>query len=187
MTIQEKLYTIDEFWEIAHLPENDEKRLELVEGVIVEMPPAGGEHGELGGNLFGFIWTHVRQNKLGHVTAAETGYVLFINNDGKDTVRAPDVGYISYERMPERLPPTYIPLPPDLAIEVVSPNDKPVDIENKVNDYLRAGVRMFIFVYPATKSVYVFKGSEVARLSADDKLDFGDVLPGLSLRVSEIF
>ncbi|MBI1259561.1 MAG: hypothetical protein GC204_19000 [Chloroflexi bacterium] len=80
-----------------------------------------------------------------------------------------------------------MPLPPDLAIEVVSPNDKPIEIENKVKDYLRAGVRLFVFVYPATRSVYVFKGGEVARLSTDDTLDFSAVLPGFSLKVNEIF
>ena len=187
MTIQEKLYTIDEFWEIAHLPENDGKRLELVEGVIVEMPPAGGEHGELGGNLFGFVWTHVRQQKLGHMTAAETGYILFKNDTGKDTVRAPDIGFISYQRMPDRLPSTYVPLPPDLAIEIVSPNDRSDEIEKKVTDYLRAGVRLFVFVYSVPQSVYVYQKGEVARLRWDDVIDFSAVLPDFSLRISDIF
>ena len=187
MTIQEKLYSIDEFWEIAHLAENDEKRLELVEGVIYEIPPAGGEHGEIGANLLITIGSHIQQQQLGHVTAAETGYILFTNDDGKDTVRAPDVGYISYERMPDRLAPTYIPLPPDLAIEVVSPNDKADDIEAKINQYLKAGVRMIVFVYPALRTVNVFKGSEIVRLSGDDLLDFGEILPGYSLHIREIF
>jgi len=187
MTIQEKLYTVEEFWEIAHLPENSEKRLELVEGEIYEMPPVGGEHGELGANLLIFVGSHIRQHKLGHVTTAETGYILFTDDDGKDTVRAPDVGYISYERMPDRLPPTYVPLPPDLAIEVVSPNDRLVEIEKKVTDYLRAGIRLFVFVYPETKSVYVFQEGKIIRLEADNTLDFGTVLPNFSLRVREIF
>ncbi len=187
MTVQEKLYTIDEFWEIAHRPENDEKRMELVEGVIYEMPPAGGEHGEIAANLLITIGSHIRQHELGHVTAAETGYILFTNDDGKDTVRAPDVGFISYERMPDRLPPKYIPLPPDLAVEIVSPNDGAEEIERKINEYLRAGVRMIVFVYPATRSVNVYKGSTIARLSGDEVIDFSEVLPGFSLHVSEIF
>ncbi len=187
MTVREKRYTIDEFWEIAHRPENDEKRMELVEGVIYEMPPAGGEHGEIAANLLITIGTHIRQHELDHVTAAETGYILFTNDDGKDIVRAPDVGYISDERMPDRLPPKYIPLPPDLAIEIVSPNDGAEDIERKINEYLRAGVRMIVFVYPATRSVNVYKGSQSVRLSGDDMIDFDDVLPGFSLRGNEMF
>ena len=187
MTIQEKLYTVEEFWEMAHLAENDEKRLELVEGEIYEMPPAGGEHGELGADLLIRIGSHIRQYKLGHVTIAETGYILFTSDDGKDTVRAPDVGYISYERLPNRLPPTYIPLPPDLAVEVVSPNDRADEIEVKINQYLRAGVRLIISVSPASRTVNVFKGSQVIRLSGDDVLDFAPVLPGFSLRISELF
>ena len=187
MAVQEKLYTVEDLWEFAHQPENNELRMELVEGVIYTMPPAGGEHGEIGANLLIEIGTHIRQNQLGHVTTAETGYILFTNESGKPTVRAPDVGYISYARMPDRLPPTYIVLPPDLAVEVVSPNDGAEDIESKINHYLRAGVRMVVFVYPATRTVNVYRGTSVLRLSGDDVIDFGDVLPGFSLKVSEIF
>ncbi len=187
MTVQEKLYTVEEFWEIAHLSENADLRLELVEGVVSKMPPAGGEHGEIAANLLITIGTHIRQHQLGHVTAAETGYILFQNDQGKDTVRAPDVGYISYQRMPDRLPVKYISLPPDLAVEVVSPTDKGEDIESKVNDYLRAKVAQFIFLYPATRTVVVYQGDTITRLSGDDVIDFSAVLPGFSLRVSELF
>lgn len=187
MTIQEKIYSVDEFWKIAHLQENDEKRLELVEGIIYEMPPAGGEHGEIAASLLSLIWHHVRENQLGHVTAAETGYILQTNEAGKTSVRAPDVGFISYARMPNRLPPTFIPLPPDLAVEVVSPNDKGDEIEIKIAEYLSVGVRMIVFVYPATKSVNVYHGNTITRLSAADMLEGGDVLPGFSVHVSELF
>jgi len=187
VTIQEKFYTVDEFWEIAHLPENDAMRLELVEGVIHTMPPAGAEHGGVAANLLGFIWNHARQHRLGHVTAAETGYIIGVNEEGKATVRAPDVGFISYNRMPDRLPTQYMPLPPDLAVEVVSPNDKGEDIESKVDEYLRAGVRMIVYIYPASKTVTVYRGNTITRLSGDDLLDGGDVLPGFSVHISELF
>lgn len=187
MTVQEKLYSVDDFWELEQLPEYIDMRLELVEGVIVTMPPAGGEHGGVAANLLGLIWSQVTQRKLGHVTAAETGYVLFQNDAGRATVRAPDVGFTSFERMPDRLPPTFIPLPPDLAVEVVSPNDKAEDIESKINQYLRAGVRLIVFAYPSTRTVTVYAGSTILRLSGDDAIDFSPVLPGFSLRVSEIF
>lgn len=187
MTVQEKLYSVEEFWEIAHLPENADLRLELIEGVVYKMPPAGGEHGEIGANLLIEIGTQVRQNKLGHITTAETGYILFTNESGKPTVRAPDVGYISYARLPDRLPPTYIPLPPDLAVEVVSPNDGAEEIERKIDDYLRAGVGMIVFVYPASRTVNVYKDNSVTRMSGDDVIDFGDLLPDFSLPLSEIF
>lgn len=119
--------------------------------------------------------------------AAETGYILFPDAEDKPTVRAPDVGFVSYARIPGRLPATYIPMPPDLAVEVVSPNDKGEDIEAKVSDYLRAGVRMVVFFYPATRTAHVYRGNQISRLSGDDLLDFGDVLPGLSLRLSDLF
>ena len=187
MTVQEKLYTVDEFWEIAHLPENDEMRLELVEGVIYTMPPAGGEHGEIAGNLFGLIWNHVKQHQLGHVTAAETGYIIGTNADGKASVRAPDVGFVSYARMPDRMPPKYVPVPPDLAVEIVSPNDKADEIESKISEYLRACVQMIIFVYPATRSLNVYRGNSMTRLSGDDLLEGEDVLPGFSVPINELF
>jgi Uma2 family endonuclease len=162
-------------------------RLELVEGAIYAMPPAGGEHGEIAANLLGSIWVVVKERQLGHLTAAETGYVLFRNDAGKDTVRAPDVGFVSFERWPERLPQKYIPVPPDLAIEVVSPTDMAEDIESKIDGYLRAGIHLFVFIYPATRTVSVYQNGSIARLSGDDLIDFGAVLPGFSLRVSAVF
>jgi Uma2 family endonuclease len=187
MVIREKFYTAEEFWEIAHLPEFVDKRLELIEGEIQEMSPAGGEHGEVGGDLFGFIWNHVRQNGLGRVTAAETGYILFKDPDGKDTVRAPDVGFVSSERAPQPFTEKYIPMAPDLAVEVVSPGDSADEIETKVTQYLRYGVRMVIVVYPTTKTVLVHTPTGLKRLTIEDTLDGGDVLPGFTLKVREIF
>jgi Uma2 family endonuclease len=187
VTIQETLITVEQFWELAQSSEYADMRLELVEGAIYAMPPAGGEHGEIAANLLISIGIEIRQRQLGHVTAAETGYILFRNDAGKDTVRAPDVGFVSFERWPERLPQKYIPVPPDLAIEVVSPTDMAEDIESKIDDYLRAGIRLFVFIYPATRTVSVYQNGSIARLSREDMIDFSAVLPGFSLRVSEIF
>src|SRR3954469_1833190 len=113
MLIQEKFYSADEFWELSSLPENEDKRLELSEGVLIEMPPPGGKHG---GYLFQIgliVGGFVKQHKLGYVTAAETGYILHKNPDGKDTVRAPDLGFVVTERLPQGLADGHIPLAPD--------------------------------------------------------------------------
>src|SRR4051812_44007689 len=118
MAVQEKLYTADELW---NLSDNDaDKRYELDEGNLIEMSPSGEEHGLIAMTIGALMFIFVRQYKLGKVTAAETGYLLF--SGPPQTVRAPDVGFISQDRT---RPTTekYYPVPPDLAVEVVSPND----------------------------------------------------------------
>jgi Uma2 family endonuclease len=188
MVIQEKFYTAEEFWEFSHRPENANKRLALVEGEIREMTPAGGEHGEITFDFGLVIGNFVKARNLGRVTAAETGYILDADPiTGKDTVRGPDIGFVSIERAPQPFRGKFIPMPPDLAIEVVSPDDRADEIEAKVQLYLRYGVRMVVVVYPSSKSVVVHRSDRMYRLTSEDTLDFGDVLPGFTLKVSEIF
>ncbi len=188
MVIQEKFYTAEEFWEISHRPEYAGKRLELVEGEIREMTPAGGEHGEITFDFGIVIGNFVKKHNLGRVTAAETGYILYTDPvTGKDTVRGPDVGFVSLERAPEPFSGKFVPMPPDLAVEVVSPDDRANEIDDKVQLYLRYGVRMVVVVYPSSKSVVVHRPDQMYRLKAEDTLDLGDVLPGFTLKVSGIF
>jgi Uma2 family endonuclease len=187
MAVWEKQITADELWEIVHLPENSEKRMELVRGEIIEMAPAGGEHGGVAANFLIEIGSYVKQNHIGKVTAAETGFALFQNEDGKDTVRAPDVGFITKERAPERLPKKYIRVVPDLVVEVVSPNDSAEEIQDKLNDYRRAGVRLIVFAYPSSQTMNVYTPNEARTLNVDDTFDGGDVLPGFTLPVRAVF
>jgi Uma2 family endonuclease len=182
-----KLYTVEEFWEYCQLPENSGRRLELVNGEIREMVPTGGEHGEAGGDLFGLVWTHNREHKLGRVTNAETGYVLTIGEDNKPFIRAPDIGFVSIARAPEPFGSGFVPMPPDLAVEVVSPGDRAEEIEEKIQDYLRYGVRFIWVMYPSLKSIMVRKPNAMKELTGDDVLDGEDVLPGFKVKVSEIF
>lgn len=179
---QEQRYTADDLWEIAHA--DSTMRYELVRGELQAMPPTGGEHGETTFSIGLFIGNYVRQHKLGRVTAAETGFILA---EEPHTVRAPDVGFISAARAIEPLPRGYIPGPPDLAVEVVSPGDGAGDIEDKVVQYLGAGTRQVWVVYPSSRTVVVHTAEGVMRLSADDTLDGGDVLPGFTLPVREVF
>lgn len=184
---REKLYTVEDLWEISHLPGNDNKRFELDEGVLIEMSPAGGKHGGIANTFSSFIWNFVRQYKLGYVTAAETGYILFRNPNGNDIVRAPDVGYVRADRLPDGLPDEYIPLAPDLAVEVMSPNDKAEEIQAKVNQYLKYGTRLVWVAYPASQTVVIHTVSGSFTVDENGTLDGGDVLPDFKLLVREIF
>ncbi len=184
---QEKIYTADDFWEISHSPENQDKRLELVEGVIYEMSPAGGKHGEIAMEIGMFIRLYVKEHRLGRVTAAETGYILFKNPDGKDTVRAPDVGFVAMERAPDGLPKGYVPFAPDLAVEVISPGNTAGDIHNKMLELLRAGTRIVWIIYPDSQTVVVHTPEGAKTLEINDTLDGGDVLPGFTLPVKDVF
>jgi Uma2 family endonuclease len=183
MLIQTQLLTADDLWELSHRV-GDAKRLELVRGEILEMVPAGGEHGEVAGDIFALIHAHVRKHRLGRVTAAETGYIL---SRTPDTVRAPDVGFVSYVRAPKRLTKGYIPFAPDLAVEVVSPGDTAVEIHEKVLEYLRAETRLVWVLYPESKTIVVHSSVGAHTLTEDDTLEGGDVLPGFGVAVREVF
>jgi Uma2 family endonuclease len=187
MAVQQAVYSVDDLWELSHQPAYSEKRLELSEGELIIMSPAGGQHGWItmlfGGKILNFVMAH----QLGYVTAAETGFILHKNRDGKDTVRAPDVGFISKQRLPDGLSNQFVPLAPDLAIEIVSPNDQADDMQSKLNDYLKYSVPMVVFCYPKTKTINVHSKSAMKVLRVDDVFDGGDVLPGFTMPVREIF
>jgi len=187
MAIQERFYSAEDLWVLSHATEYSEQRLELIEGVLVVMSPAGGKHGGLAFELAFAVGGFVKEHDLGYVTAAETGYILFKNPHRGDTVLAPDVGYVRADRLPDGLPDQYIPLAPDLAIEVVSPNDTASEIHDKVTTYLKYGTRLIWVFYPTSKTVAVHTQAGSHTVDADGVLDGGEVLPGFTLKVSQIF
>jgi len=190
MVMRERLYTAEDLWELSHRPEYADKRLELSEGRLIIMSPAGWKHGGLAMLLGRVIGNFVEENELGMTTAAETGHLLYKNPDPdvKDTVRAPDVGFIAAARLPEGdLPDGYVPFAPDLAVEVVSPNDNPDDVHDKVSDYLKYGTRAVWVFYPKSKSVGAYTPTSFQRIERDGILDGGEVLPGFKLKLSDIF
>ncbi|MDZ4768600.1 MAG: Uma2 family endonuclease [Chloroflexota bacterium] len=188
MTVNTRYYTADDLWEISHDPDRQQFRYELSGGVLIEMAPAGGLHGGIASNILVAIENHIRPNKLGKTTAAETGFWLGRTDEGRHVVRAPDVGFIAALRVPKGgLPDGYFQGAPDLAVEVVSSNDRIDEIEGKLADYLDFGTRMIWIVYPKTQTIQVYTAAEIRRLTADDTLDGGDVLPGFALPVRALF
>ncbi len=187
MVIQERSYTAEAFWEIY----GGKKFVELVNGEPRETMPAGGEHGGITNQLGRHIGSFVEEHNLGYVTAAETGYILYKDPtpQGKDTVRGPDVGFITLHRLPEGLPEKYIPFGPDLAVEVISPGNSADDIQEKIDDYFLpdTGTRLVWVVYPRSKTVNIHTREGSKRVGIDGILDGGDVLPGFRLEVARVF
>src|SRR6185369_5036422 len=138
MVLHEKLYTFEEFWEIANLPENADRRLEFDEAVIVDMGASTKLNTVTAGRVIHFLNSYVILHDLGVVTVPDAGYKLF----GGNQYRQPDAAFISKEKAD--LKGVYFTIAPDLAVEVVSENE---DIFKKAREYLHAGTHMVWAVY----------------------------------------
>lgn len=161
-------------------------RYDLIDGELYQMAPAGQEHGDIQSNTFRAIANFVAANRLGRTYSGETGFRLSGN---PDVVVAPEVGFVRADRLaPLGRQKGYLPLVPDLAIEVVSPSDYPKLVQEKVGKYLAAGIPMLVIVDPARRTLRVFvAGREPFELGEGDILEGGDVLPGFRLPVADIF
>jgi Uma2 family endonuclease len=174
-----RLVTIEEF---AAMPL--EGSWELVDGVPSKMTPSSANSGWIAGELFGRLRDHVRSSQLGWAFPPETGFILF---GDRATVRSPDGAFVRKDRLPN-LGAGFVPVAPDLAIEVLSPTDRMADALSKVAMYIDAGVSLVWLVDPASLTVIVFRSDTAPKsLAAEDILDGGDVLPGFSVPVAEIF
>lgn len=182
MLVEQKQVTAEELLE---MPEKDVRR-ELVRGEVRTMAPAGNVHGKIALSLAARLYNHVSDNNLGIAFAAETGFKI---ESDPDTVRAPDVAFVRRERVEEvGEVEGFWPGAPDLAVEVVSTNDSYAYVEEKVADWLNAGTRMVVVVNPLNKTVAVHRSrSDIVILGDDDTLDGGEVVPGWSLPVRDVF
>lgn len=159
------------------------ERAELIRGEIVEMVPPGAEHGRVAARLTMRLANYAECKRLG-VVYGETGFRVARD---PDTVRAPDVAFVRASRA-SKATAGFFEGAPDLAIEVVSPNDSAAELFAKVQDWLGAGAATVWVVDPRTQTVSVYgpRGSAHV-LSAADRLAGDDVLPGFDLPVAEIF
>ena len=188
MELRQRLYGVDDVWELAHHHDNDNKHIELIDGYLIEMVPPGGEHGEFSLNLGSFIRAYVREHNLGRATV-ETGYHPPGNHQ---TLLSPDVAFISHGRAPNPFPKRFVPVMPDLAVEILSPTDTIGKAREKAEIYLNSGTKLVWIVQPETLSVETLsltEGSGIRRevYGPDAALSGEDVLPGFSLEVRLIF
>lgn len=178
----ERLVTADE---LLALSARDEDRYELIQGGVRIMPPAGAEHGYFAMNLGASLYLFASENQLGVVFAAETGFVLERN---PDTVRALDTGFVRKARLPRSLTGKYFPGAPDLAVEIVSPNDRADAVQDKVQGWLSHGTQLVWVVEPKSRTVTIYRPDGTANvLQADDTLDGEDVLPGFRFPLQRLW
>ncbi len=175
------LLTSEDLWKIVA----DGSRYELSQGEMIPMTPVGIRHGVVVMNLGGLLRNHVAGKNLGAV-CTEVGFRLGRN---PDTVRAPDVAFIAKGRFPvEEIPEKFADFPPDLAVEVLSPEDTASELLRKVEEYLAAGVPLIWVVDPATRTATVYRSLQNVRiLSSSEELNGEEVIPGFRCKVSELF
>ncbi len=171
--------------ELFMMPD-DGMRRELVRGELRTMTPAGGEHGAVVQNLSDLVGPFVRMHSLGRAFSAETGFLIATD---PDTVLAPDLSFIRRERLPPgRIPTTFLRITPDLVVEVISPSDRYSEVEEKVLEWLAAGVELVWVLNPRTRTVKIHSRTEGVKLLTEvDELTGGSVLPGFSCPVAELF
>ena len=160
------------------------KRTELVRGRLIVREPAGTRHGAVAARIAYRLMAHVENAHAGRVYAAETGFKIAAD---PDTVRAPDVAFVALARLVEPEPAGFFAGAPDLAVEVLSPGDRPGEVREKVGDWLGAGARLVWIIDPEQHSATVY-GSDgsVSLVTPDGALHGGDVLPGFSCALADL-
>jgi Uma2 family endonuclease len=176
--------TAEDLWRLG---EGDIRR-ELVNGEVVEMAPVGGVHGRITLRVSRKLAEHAERHGGGEVLVGEVGFVLCLPAD-PERVRAPDVAFVSSHRLPEgQVPEKFFPGAPDLAVEVLSPSDNPLQVQQKIRDYLEAGARLVWIIAPQAKTVTAYRADGSARLLREhEHLAGEDVLPGLAISLAELF
>lgn len=159
-----------------------EKSYEIVDGQPEEKEMPGAKHGVIGASLIIRLGGHVESKKLG-VICAEASFKIGANE------RIPDVSFVAADRIPvEGIPETIWPSSPDIAIEIISPNDVHEKVSEKVLEYLEAGVRQVWLVSPKLRSITIFRSlTDVQVFTEDSELVSEDLLPGFRCLLKEIF
>ena len=180
-TVDRQLLTASAYWS---LPENGLQRA-LVRGEVYETMPPGGRHGLVAAILSMLLRLWAKNGPHGCV-GVESGFLLTRN---PDTVRGPDVFYIRADRIPSTgIPEGFWMIHPDVAVEVVSPNETAEDVREKVRDYLTAGTPLVWVIYPRTQEVVAHTPDGLARTySRDEILDAPTILPDFTCAVNTLF
>ena len=175
-----RLYTAEEYAELGE----EYEHCELVRGVLQVREPVGLAHGFTASEITRAIANYLDTHPIG-LTFVESGYVT---ERGPDTVRGPDVSFMTHERAKGAKGSVFGEGAPDLAVEVLSPSNTPREIATKVAEYLAGGARLVWIADPKKRTVTVLAPEALPSVVAgDESLDGGDVLPGFRVEVKKLF
>ena len=161
--------------------ESDLEGYEYVKGALIPILPTSGEHGDIRSNLVLFLGTCVRENQLGRVYTSDTGFKI------GDRFLIPDIAFVSTERLPSDRRKAFS-IPPDLAVEIVSPTDVLFRVFEKALTYLSAGTQLVWVIEPVAKTVTVYRSeTDIKTLTREDTLTGEDVVEGFSCQVAQLF
>ena len=167
--------TLDEFCQ------SDLEGYEYVKGELVPMAPPTMEHGDISMSLSLLLGIHIRENQLGRLYPAGTDFKL------GDRLVKPDIAFVSSGRLPIDRRKAFS-IPPDLAVEVVSPTDIQYRVVEKAFAYLNAGTRLVWIIEPVGKTVTVYRSqTDIKTLTREDTLTGEDIVEGFSCQVAQLF
>lgn len=188
---QEGFEFVNGEWEEKH-PANpirtyhDRKGFEFVNGEWKEKN-LSGKSSRVAVRLSTRLNSHAEQNELGIVLESETAYQIYPREPRR--TRKPDLSFIRTGRLPnDEVPDGNLEIAPDLAVEIISPNDQVVDLNNKIVEFLLAGVMLIWIIYPETKTVWIIRPDGTANwLSGDAELTGENVVPGFKVNIATLF
>ena len=185
MATQERMYTVDDVWRLEQAPRHPTEKYYLIDGELcIKMAPTE-MHGETANLIAHYLTVFVLEGGLGRV-GVEVG---FHPPGDRGTALLPDVSFISKARMTKRALASYVPLMPDLAVEVVSPSQSLAQVRRKAETYLRHGSQMVWLIDPQARSAEVWRRGTERRevIAGDGELSGNDILPGFRLPLRKIF
>ena len=160
---------------------SDLEGYEYVKGELIPVPAASAEHGIISARLFLNLGLYVREKQLGEVVTPDTGFQV------GERVLKPDIAFISAAQLPDDLSKAF-PVPPDLAVEVVSPSDAFRRVFEKAFAYLEAGTQIVWVIEPGSKTGTVHRSeTDIKLLTREDVLTGEDVIEGFSCQVAQLF
>ena len=160
---------------------SDLEGYEYAKGELIPMPPTSGEHGDISSNVQWYLYSHVRANQLGRVYTSDTGFQI------GDRVLMPDVAFVSSSRLPDNRRNAFS-IPPDLAVEIVSPSDGFRRVIEKAFAYLEGGTQIVWVIEPESKTVTVYRSeTNIKLLTREDTLTGEEGIEGFSCQVAQLF
>jgi len=184
-TAPKTLMTAEEFGEWVQRPENQNGFFELVRGEVIELPPPTKIHGVVALKLGRKLGDYCEESDRFYATSNDSGVIL---KRDPDTVRGPDIAVYDDAATFAELHPKYGEVPPVVAAEVLSPNDKANKVQEKIGDYLRAGVKLVWVIDPEDQTVTVHAPDRTPRMLKNDaNLTGEEILPGFSLPIATLF